>query len=170
MDRHRFDDIRRVLDTRASRRGAFGVVAGAAGLGASGLAWLGDAGARKKGKKQKKKSAVCRRWVLTGKADPNGSATQLRVDDDITIFVNGLVVARDDDQEFSEVGPFTFSARRGDQLRMVAIDTGAGWYELDPLYLRCARGGKARKLSDGFPRTESDPDPVGTFFDETFTI
>lgn len=170
MDGYQFDELGREQGARATRRGALGIVAGFAGLGIAGLARLGDAGARKKKKKGKRKPVGCRVWVLAGEADPNGPDAHIRVDDDLTVSVNGQVVARNNDGQFSEVGPYIFSAKAGDQLRIVATDVGPGWHELDPLFLRCASGGSARKLSDGFTRTESFPDPAGTFFDETFTI
>ena len=66
--------------------------------------------------------------------------------------------------------PFIFAARSGDQLRIVATDVQAGAHELGALHLQCASGGDARKLSDGFPRTQQFPEPAGAFFDETFTI
>jgi hypothetical protein len=108
-------------------------------------------------------------WALAGSADPFGPDARIRVDDDLSVFVNGQVVAQDDDGRFSEVGPFIFSAQPGDQLRVVATDGQAGWRELGALYLWSAGGGGARNLSSGVPRTAS-PQPAGTFFDQTFPI
>ncbi len=170
MESERFDAVLGALASGTSRRGVLGMLAGFAGVGASGLVGMRDTGARKKRKKRKTKPAGCTVWVLAGEADSNGPDSHIRVDDDLTVSVNGKVVAKNDDGLFSEVGPYIFTAKPGDQLRIVATDVGAGWHELDPLYLRCASGGAARKLSDGFPRTESYPEPAGTFFDETFTI
>jgi hypothetical protein len=171
MASERFDAVLHTLASATSRRGALGVLAGATGFGAFGLAWHSTTEARKKKKKRKPKPASCRVWVLAGAEDPNAPDAHIRVDDDLTVSVNGQVVAKDDNGMFTEhAGPFVFSAQTGDQLRIVATDVQAGAHELGALYLRCAGGGTARKLSDGFPRTEQFPQPAGTFFDETFTI
>lgn len=47
MENERFDAVLRTLASGTTRRGALGLVAGVAGFGVSGLAWLGDAGAKK---------------------------------------------------------------------------------------------------------------------------
>lgn len=167
MESERFDAVLRTLASRTSRRGTVGVLAGAAGL-----AWLGDAGAKKKSNKKKKgKPGACSVWVLAGAAEFNGPDAHIRVDDDLTVSVNGQAIAKDDNGKFTEfAGPFVFSARPGDELRIAATDVQAGFHELGALFLRCAAGGEARKLSDGFPRTEQFPQPAGVFFDKTFII
>jgi hypothetical protein len=107
-------------------------------------------------------------WVLAGGDDPFGPAARIRVDDDLTVFVNGQVVARDDDGQAGDIGPFVFPAEPGDTLRIVATDVGAGSRELGALHLWSASSG-ARNLTDGVSRTSS-PQPAGTFFDESFDI
>lgn len=165
----KLDAICRGVSHRASRRATIRVVAVVAGVAVFSASSPRDDASAKPTKKRKKR-AGCGAWVLAGEADPNGPNAHIRVDDDLTISVNGRVVAEDKSGTFTEAGPFVFAARPGDTLRVVATDVGAGWHELGPLYLRCASGGQSRKLSDGFPRTEGFPDPVGVFFDKTFTI
>lgn len=114
-------------------------------------------------------SDASRCWVLAGSADPFGPDARIRVDDDLSISVNGQVVAKDDDGTAGEVGPFIFTAQPGDSARVVATDVGAGWRELGALYLGLASGGNAKSISPGVARTES-PQAAGVFFDQTFKI
>ena len=107
-------------------------------------------------------------WVLAGDEDPFGPSARIKVDDDLTISVNGQVVARNNDERAGEIGPFVFPAEPGDELRVVATDVQAGFRELGSLYLWSAGSG-GRELSDGIARTAS-PNAAGTFFDESFEI
>lgn len=69
-------------------------------------------------------------WVLAGGEDPFSPAARIRVGDDLSISVNEQLVAKDDDGQLSEAGPFVFPAEPGDSLRIVATDVGAGAREL----------------------------------------
>lgn len=161
-----FHTIARRAATDASRRTALksAVASALAGLGIASRG-PGEAGARKK-----KRKRGCRHWLLSGAPDSSSPIPRIHIDDDLTIFLNGRILFQDDDPGSSSVGPFLFEARRGDRLRVVAVDTDPDCHELSPLVLRCACGrGSPRTLSDGDPETCPNV-AVGEFFDETFTI
>jgi hypothetical protein len=105
-------------------------------------------------------------WVLAGSADPFGPDARIRVADDLTVSVNGQVVAKDDDGQFSEIGPFIFPAQPGDDLRIVASNVQDGARELSPLFVWHAGGG-AKDLSEHI--VEEDQ-PAGTFVDFTVSL
>jgi hypothetical protein len=164
MESSSFDTLARIAADRSRRdvlRSAF----------ASALAGLGTAslGAKAASAKKRKKRRGCRQWLLSGAPEPSSPIPRIRVDDDLTVFLNGQILFQDDDAGSSSVGPFLFAAKRGDHLRFVAVDTDPDCHELSPLFLRCACGGPPRKLSDGVPETCPDV-AVGEFFNETFTI
>lgn len=165
MKRASLDFFARHAAMDASRRSALksALASALAGLGIASLA-PEESGAKKKRKRG------CRHWLLSGAPEPSSPIPRIRVDDDLTIFLNGQILFQDDDAGSSSVGPFLFEARKGDRLRFVAVDTDPDCHELSPLFLRCAcGGGSRRKLSDGVPETCPNV-AVGTFFDETFTI
>jgi hypothetical protein len=164
MDNAAFAKLAQLAAAGTSRRGvvtsAFASVL--AGLG-TGLFGAGKAGAKKK------KKRGCRQWILSGPPDASSPIPRIQVDDDLTIFLNGQILFQDEDEGSSSVGPFLFEARKGDRLRVVAVDTDPDCHELSPLFLRCGCGGPPRKLTDGVPETCPN-DAVGEFFNETFTI
>lgn len=108
-------------------------------------------------------------WVLAGSTKPFGPNGRIRVDDDISVFVNEQLVAIDNDGRAGEVGPFVFAAQAGDEVRVVATDVGAGWRELGELYLGLADGRDVPSEFSGVPRTAS-PQPAGVFFDQSLEI
>jgi hypothetical protein len=105
-------------------------------------------------------------WVLAGSADPFGPNARIRVNDDLTVSVNGQVVARDDDGHPSEVGPFIFPAQPGDELRIVATNAEGDTGELGALFVWHA-GGSARDVSD---HVTPSPQPPGPFVDFTVSL
>lgn len=168
MDNGSFATLARLTAAGATRRGALRSVfaAALAGFGVAALPDAEEAGAKKN---NKNRNEGCREWILSGAPDAFSPIPQIRVDDDLTIFLNGQILFEDDDPGSSRFGPLIFRARRGDRLRFVAVDTDPACHALSPLYLRCACGGPSRKLSDGVP--EACPGvAVGEFFAETFTI
>ena len=154
------------LAAAASRRGALKSVLASTlvGLGSASLLSVEETGAKKRKRKDE-----CRLCILSSGPYQSAQIPRISVDDDLTVFLNGQILFQDEDEGSSTVGPFVFAGRRGDRLRIVAVDTDPDCHELSPLFLRCGCGDTPRKLSDGVP--EECPDiAVGEFFDETFTI
>jgi hypothetical protein len=166
MDGSSLDTLARRAAANPSRRGVLSSAAASALTGLAAAALLGAEATR--AKKRRKKQG-CRRWILSGAPESSSSIPRFQVDDDLTIFLNGQMLFQDEDPGSSSVGPFLFEARKGDRLRIVAVDTDPDCHELSPLFLRCACRGSSRKLSDGVPETCPNV-AVGEFFDETFTI
>jgi len=162
MDGSVFDRLTRLVATRAPRRRV--IASALTAIGATRL--LAAGGAEAQTKVAGKKKNRCRKWILSGGRDPGRDNF---VDDDVKVLVNGEVVFEDDDGEWGAFGPLTISARKGDRLRIIAEDDQADCHRLEPLWLRCKRGGSPRRLSNGVPETCPGV-AVGVFFDETFTI
>lgn len=114
-------------------------------------------------------------FILSGGPSPT---TEIQVDDDLEVRVNGKTVFQDDDG--TDTGsikrnngpgfkgePIEFTATLGDTLRIIATDGGVG-FSLSPLYLHI--GERSFKITDGVPGEPSPKDLPYVFFDETFTI
>ena len=168
MPASRFAALARLAAAHGSRRGVLTSSLGSTltSLGAASLRGAEETRAKKK----RKKKRGCSQWILSGSPDSSSPIPRFFVDDDVTVFVNGQIVFQDEDEGSGSVGPLLFEARRGDRLRIVAVDIDTDCYELSPLYLRCACGGPPRKLSDGVPEVCDNQEPAGEFFNETFTI
>ncbi len=145
-------------EARAFSRRQLGRLLGAASLSGL-LAHMGyrDAGAGDR----------CRKFVLSG-----GPATTeaIEVDDNLSVYVNGKKVFGHRHDRAGAISPITFRGRTGDKLRLVARDVETPCYQLDPLYLTCASGGDARRLTRGVEQTCGRTRPAGVFFDETYKI
>lgn len=108
-------------------------------------------------------------YTLSGGSSPE---TPLMVDDDLEVKVNGENVFIDDDGYTTLDGrgswkgdPVTFLALPGDELEIIATNSGGKEIELSELYLHA--GGESVQLSGGVQKGESD---VYEFFSERFTI
>jgi hypothetical protein len=127
-------------------------------------------------------SRKCRRFIIT--AGPSRDDRFQHTDDDLLIEVipkgggAAKVVFEDDNDrpngdsgEHLRVAPFT--ARVGDQVRIVARNEVAGGCELDEIWLHCieGRGGKVQ-LTDRILPEDCRPDAnrIGVFFESTLRI
>jgi hypothetical protein len=94
--------------------------------------------------------------VLAGGNDPT---IGISVDDDLTIYVNGIEVFADsdgyDNSEFGTRGvlaPISFSAQNGDWLQIVATDSVGGCRDLSPELTLHRTSDGASQVVGGFPR------------------
>lgn len=101
------------------------------------------------------------------------------VDDDLSIYVNGVEVYGDTNKTKSTLAPIEFEAMQGDDIRVVATDVNQCTMTLDALTLHWGTG-KSQSLNQAVCRsacpTDACYDPSyngpwpGIFFDETYTI
>ncbi len=112
-------------------------------------------------------------YVLSGGPDPN---TFIRVDDDLSVFVDGRAVfvdndgANTDDSKTWKGSPIGFSALPNSKLRITASDNGSpiGGYNLGTLYLHTPEG-KPHLLTAGVAPKKSTGSAM-VFFDETYDL
>ncbi|MGH2618874.1 MAG: pentapeptide repeat-containing protein, partial [Thermomicrobiales bacterium] len=96
--------------------------------------------------------------ILSGGPDP---ATTIFVDDEVEVFLNGNSIAQG---TFPQAGPFSFSARLGDELHVVATDILPICHGLGPLFLHSEVCGRSQILdATGVPQTCPNV-AVGVFF------
>ena len=112
----------------------------------------------------------CTEFILSG---GTSSDETIGVDDDVTIYLNGIPIFVNADGFATEISPISFTAENGDALRVVASDVDTFCRGIEPLHLHCATGAGAQVLdADGqldgcvTPGTR----PPGVFYDQTFTI
>jgi hypothetical protein len=108
----------------------------------------------------------CTEWILSGGEDPTD---QLRADDELRIELNGAPILADEDCLADDIAPVTFTAKVGDQVRVIATDC-AFCRSLSALWLHCPASGLSRELFSGRDDGCDVNRPTGVFFDETFTI
>lgn len=70
------------------------------------------------------------------------------VDDDLTVQINGVSVYEDTDHTKGTLAPLTFEAKRGDTIRLVAVDYNTCDAFLDPLVLHWGTG-ESQDLNEG---------------------
>jgi hypothetical protein len=160
MDDTVFDRLARRVSGVSSRRAAVRLLAAAVGSGVAGFGVARDAGAY---------PSDCERFVLSG---GKNAGKEIDVDDDLTVFVNGKAVFRDNDGVIGigleAIEPIRFRAEVGDTLRIVAKDGQGPCHSLSPLWLHCRDGGQPRRLTQGVD--EVCDGKVRTFFDKKFRI
>jgi hypothetical protein len=95
---------------------------------------------------------------------------QISVDDDLRLRLNGDTFFEDASGFAQDLDPIGFTAKFGDQLRVIATNGSFGGPEhIDPLYLTCDANGAQQVLDDtGFDAPDGAIGEV--FYDETFTI
>lgn len=91
----------------------------------------------------------CGSYILAGVGGPNST---FKVDDDLTIRLNGKSIYTDPSPGWADdsVGPLFFDARAGDLIEFAAYDTG-GCRHLSPIMLYCADGSGSRLATGGDP-------------------
>ena len=156
MNDSAFDTWSRSAATRLSRRRALTFVGAAIVPGI--LALLGRNGGAAFDR-------TCKKFILSGGP---AASEPIEVDDNLFVYVNGKKVFGD--RLAGALPPVTFRARVGDKLKIVAEDVKPTYYQLDPLYLHCATGGEARRLTRGVAKTGPQNRAVGIFFKETYKI
>ena len=119
-------------------------------------------------------------YTLSGGPQPSNN---VKVDDDLTVYVNGNIKFIDDDHTWTidpnarwKGTPIKFEARPGDKLRIVAKNTHGHYdlwlfrspnpVELSELYIYV--DGNSVKLTNGVSHSDYADDSV--FFDETYTL
>jgi hypothetical protein len=117
-------------------------------------------------------------------AGPDSKDRFQHTDDDLLIEIipkkgGGAKVVFDDDNDApngpngDHLGVTPFTARVGDQVRIVARNEVGGGCELDEIWLHCieGRGGKV-KLTDSISpeQCRSDANRIGVFFETTIRI
>lgn len=116
------------------------------------------------------------RYTITG---GDSIFDYLLVDDDLSVYVNGVEIYTDSDRTTSTLAPIEFEARLGDTIRIVATDVNSCMSALDPLQLHWGTG-DSQRLNDEVCRSACPADPCydpdysgpwpGIFFDETYEI
>ena len=156
MNDSAFDGLTRSIGTHVSRRRVLTFVGGAIGGGILILfGWNGTAA----------HDRTCKKFILS--SGPT-SSEPIEIDDNLFVYVNGKKVFGD--RLAGVLPPITFRAKVGDKLKIVAEDVKPSYYQLDPLYLHCATGGDARRLTRGVARTGPQNRAAGIFFKETYKI
>jgi hypothetical protein len=92
------------------------------------------------------------------------------VDDDVIVYLNGKVIYSDLNGSVSYIPDITFSAKRGDVLRVVGIDTYGVCSQMPPLVITRASDGAEQRISEGSPNACGENPPGLIFFDLSFTI
>ena len=108
--------------------------------------------------------------VLSGGPSPTDP---LWADDDLSVYLNGNPILVDDnDLADGDLGTVSFTAKNGDQLRIVARDEFTGCRSRSPLYLHSTSDGTSYQLAEEINDCsgESEPPAPTDFYDETFTI
>jgi len=116
-------------------------------------------------------------YTLSGGKDPR---TPIVADDDLSLFLNGVLIFSDEDAIASnddrfvrwEGTPITFHARPGDRLRIVLVDRVPGEWNLGPLYLHGATGKPVLLVEriGGASAPDVSPSRPTTWFDREFAI
>jgi hypothetical protein len=114
----------------------------------------------------------CTSFILSG--GPLVTET-IGVDDDVTLYLNGIAIFVDHDGIAFELPPIPFTAANGDQLRVVATDVDPFCRGIDPLHLHCVQTGFVQVLDvdgqlDGCSPPAPPRPPHFVFYDQTFTI
>ena len=104
--------------------------------------------------------------VLSGGPSPTDP---LSVDDDMYVYLNGNPILVNNDDFATELDPVSFTARDGDQLRIVAENDVDPCLSMSPLYLHSTSDGTSYQLSEGVEE-DCTSASLGVFYDETFTI
>jgi hypothetical protein len=100
-----------------------------------------------------------------------GAGDFIANDDDLAVYVNGVLVFADQNGLANSVAPIALTVKPGDQIRVVATNVSVGCIQLGPLYLRRDSDGAVQPLDPvGVPPTCSPPQPTGTFYDQVFTV
>jgi hypothetical protein len=114
----------------------------------------------------------CAAAVLAGGGGPT---TSFLVDDDLEVFVNGVSVFVDNNENAGNIQPIALgSLANGDDLRVVASDTATpvfcgGATELAPITLYCLSTGTSQVIVPN--RIQGSGLPCGeVFFDQTFEV
>jgi hypothetical protein len=102
------------------------------------------------------------------------------VDDDVDVYVDGVLVFSDHNYTTDTHPPFEFEAGKGSTIRVVASDANYCMQQLGPMTIHFGSGYSQVLLEDGFCRSACpddacyDPDFLWAenteFFDETYTI
>jgi hypothetical protein len=101
----------------------------------------------------------------------NASGACIDVDDDLTVYLNGNSIFTENDIHQDCDGPIPFTAAKGDQLRITAVDSFGVCHGLDAVTLSCADGSASQVLTGGVVRVcDGAPAATAPFFDQTFTI
>ncbi|NDC60588.1 MAG: hypothetical protein EBZ60_00965 [Betaproteobacteria bacterium] len=92
------------------------------------------------------------------------------VDDDITIYLNSVILFQDANVQTDAFAPISFQAKTGDQLRIVVSDTTGSCHYLTPLKIN--KAGVDTPLDGTYIRQVCDGGaPSSTpYFDKTFTL
>ena len=92
------------------------------------------------------------------------------VDDDITIYLNSVILFQDANVQTDALAPISFQAKTGDQLRIVVSDTAGSCHYLTPLKIN--KAGVDTPLDGTYIRQVCDGGaPSSTpYFDKTFTL
>ena len=122
--------------------------------------------------RRRKPTGDCTNAVLVG---AGGSTSSFLVDDDVEVFVNGVSVFADNNENVTRIQPIALGPLRGgDTVRVVASETAnpqfcPGAFQLDPVTLYCP----ARRTSQVInPNTVRGISQVcgEVFFDRTITV
>lgn len=110
-------------------------------------------------------SAAAHAATYTLAGGPSASAN-LGQDDDIAVYVNGVLVAS---AGCCDSAPLSFQANPGDALRVTVTDSIGGCRGVNPLYL--GRGGQFDVLDPvGVPGVCGGAPAVVPFYDQTFVV
>lgn len=174
MDGASFDRMATRFGKRHSRRAL------AVGLGAAGASRIAPGHAQVES--QARIPSTCRDFSISGGRSPREN---FNYDDDMRITLtrqNGqrTVLLRDNDGEIGQgnedVPAIRFSARVGDELKIVVRDRQAPCFSMEPLFLHCCTnaaclGSRAsRRIAKRIKRTCPDPWRRRVFFNETIEI
>lgn len=107
--------------------------------------------------------------ILAGGSAPTDP---IAVDDDLAVYLNGVLLFQDADRQASLLSPLAFAAKNGDQLRIVATNAQVPCIELSPaLTLHRAAGGPTQLLGGVTRQCDvAGGITLGDFYDQTFTI
>jgi hypothetical protein len=96
------------------------------------------------------------------------------VDDDLGVTVNGRVVFEDNNLNWDHLPPISFPARKGDRLRVQAVDSVGGAQAVGPLYLFCEEDEETLKRQTldkvGRPSRPGSGPTDAPFYDKEFKI
>ena len=99
---------------------------------------------------------------------PDGTGA-IVVDDDLDVYVNGVLIYTDGTAPAGARPPIRFSATPGDQIRLVVRDTYGHCASLSPIYL-IDPFGSSTPLDPGFSLGCDRPIPPDPVFDKTFPV